>query len=225
MTGIGMILSKEWRSTLGSEKGVFFVYAIMVFTWSFLFISTGSGGTPEVYTVWLLTFAIVLTSVFAQNVYVAERVSGSLEILLTSGPSRGAILVGKTVFVVAMTSIMGFLCIGLSLVWAAILPWHIVPGTELAGARPFSFVIFADGAFMSAACAAWLSVALPSPRVLAFLNLLFGVFVVGLYYLVRAFLPIPSWCLALIVLAAGGVFMRLAWREFEGEKIIRPVSL
>lgn len=222
--GTAVIVAKEWRSFLGSEKVVFAVYVALVLLWSFLFVSTRAGGTAEIYTVWLLTFAIIVTSNFSQSVFVSERISGSFEILLTSGISRGAILGGKTLFVLLMSVAVGFACMGLSWVWEPL--WQrAVGGGAGTGPDPMALALYTSAAFMSTASSAWLSVVMGNPRALPFVNLIGTVGMIALYVVATTMLGLPVWGLAIIIVAIGGLFLAGAWREFNGEKIIRQINL
>jgi ABC-type Na+ efflux pump permease subunit len=214
-----LILKKEWRSFAGSEKGVFAVYGILVFVWSFLPLYNDlSFGGP----VWWLFFSVIVSGNFANTVFVAERLSGSMEILLTSGFSRAGVLMGKIIFVMLMSLAIGGLCFGLSFVWVALTGRLHLYATEsfLIGA-----LLYCAGTFMNAAAGAWMSIRLSSPRLIPFVNLLFVGLVFGIYYALRLTAPVPVWLLVVFLAASGIVFLLLAKKDFNGEKIIAPLDV
>jgi ABC-type Na+ efflux pump permease subunit len=216
------ILEKEWRTFTGSEKGVFIVYAILILTWSFLPLYNNLGSFALGGTVWWLFFSVIISGNFAQTVFVTERMSGSMEILLTSGFSRDGVLFGKILFVMVMSIAIGGLCIGLSLAWI-VLEGHVALlfGQSLL----YAALLYVAGTFMNASAGAWMSIRLSSPRLIPFVTILLVGLVCGLYYaLVRAF-PFPEWLLSALLFCAGCVFLALARKDFNGEKIIAPVDV
>jgi len=222
MNGWTAVFRREWRTFTGSDRGVFTVYGIIVVVWSFLFVTNLTDGSALVRIVWLATFAIVTTSNFSQVSLVSERTGGALEVLLTCGLSRGAILGGKIAFVSVMSSLMGYACIGLSSVWlgfAGRARDAFVPGilvTDLA--------VFAAASFMNAASAAWLSVALPNPRLLHFVNFAFAAVVLSLFFTVSSLLPVRPWTVSPLFFCCGCLFAWRARRAFDGEKVVHPVA-
>ena len=52
MKKLNAIIGKEWAGFLGSERGVFSVYGILVLSWSFLPLYKGLGTGP----IWWLFF-------------------------------------------------------------------------------------------------------------------------------------------------------------------------
>lgn len=223
MRGLCVVFAKEWKSFLGSDKGVFAVYTFLVVLWSFLFLSTGIEHTPQMHTIWLLMFSVIVGSNFSQGVLVSERINGALEVLLTSGLSRGQILYGKCLFIVVMSIAMGYLCVLLSMIWLAVA--NAMGGGYSAAVGPGGYVAFAAAAYMNASSAAWLSIHLSNPRMLHFINFVLMACVVALYHTVAFFVPLALPVLILLLVAVGTCFLVLARKGFEGEKIIRPVHL
>jgi ABC-type transport system involved in multi-copper enzyme maturation permease subunit len=216
------ILEKEWRTFTGSEKGVFIVYAILILTWSFLPLYNNLGSFALGGTVWWLFFSVIISGNFAQTVFVTERMSGSMEILLTSGFSRDGVLFGKILFVMVMSIAIGGLCIGLSLAWIA-LKGHaaLLPGTSLL----YAALLYVAGTFMNAAAGAWMSIRLSSPRLIPFVTILLVGLVCGVYYALFFAVPASEWLLSALLFCAGCVFLALARKDFNGEKIIAPVDV
>jgi ABC-type transport system involved in multi-copper enzyme maturation permease subunit len=216
------ILRKEWRNFVGSEKGVFAVYAILVFVWSFLPLYNNLGSFALGGAVWWLFFSVIVSGNFANTVFVAERMSGSMEILLTSGFSRNGVLFGKVLFVMIMSGVIGALCFCLSIAWIG-LSGHaaLLFGPSLL----YAVALYASGTFLNAAAGAWMSIRLSSPRLIPFVNILLVGVVCGVYYALFFTACMSAWALPALLLAVGCVFCALAKRDFNGEKIIAPVDV
>ena len=120
MSGLAVMLHKEWRCFLGSDRSMFVLYGVTVLMWSVLFVGAGAEGSAHTLAVWLLPFSVIVVSTFAQTVFVAERLTGAVEILLTSGLSRGSILGGKMLFVWLVAMVIGLLCMALGTVWSSL---------------------------------------------------------------------------------------------------------
>jgi ABC-type Na+ efflux pump permease subunit len=216
------ILRKEWRNFVGSEKGVFAVYGILVFVWSFLPLYNNLGSFALGGAVWWLFFSVIVSGNFANTVFVAERMSGSMEILLTSGFSRNGVLFGKVLFVMILSGVIGGLCLCLSLVWIG-LSGH---AAHLFGpSLLYAVALYASGTFMNAAAGAWMSIRLSSPRLIPFVNILLVGLVCGMYYALFFTACMSEWMLPALLLAVGCVFCALAKKDFDGEKIIAPVDV
>lgn len=222
MKDVIAVLQKEWRGFAGSEKGVFMVFGILVLSWSLLSRNNASGTSDFFSSVWWLFFSVVVCSNFANTVFVTERVNGSMEILLTSGFSRSAVLAGKVLFVIVVSVVIGGLCAALSLLWiccfdgaAPLLMRRILDGT----------ILFTCGAFMNAAAGAWMSIRFSSFRIIPFVNMLILSVMCAVYYTLTAAAGCPDWLLMAILTASGILFLILAAKDFNGEKIITPVDL
>jgi ABC-type Na+ efflux pump permease subunit len=212
------ILEKEWGNFKGSERGVFFIYGILVFSWSFFPLYKEMGSGP----IWWLFFSVIICGNFSNSVFVSERLNGSMEILLTSGFSRTTVFFGKIAFVLLMSTIIGILCFSLSMVWLSI------AGREQASMGigiVYDAVLFCTGVLMNAAFGAWMSFRLQSPRIIPFMTIMVMGLIVALFYGLSFAFATPQWALGLILAALAGVFGLLAKKEFDGEKIIQPIHL
>jgi ABC-type Na+ efflux pump permease subunit len=222
MNDIRSILTKESRNFTGSEKGVFVVYAILVLVWSFMPLYNSAGSFALGGAVWWLFFSVIVSGNFANSVFVAERMSGSMEILLTCGFSRGGVLFGKVLFIMAMSAIVGTVCFCLSLLWI------VVSGRAALALGPsflYAALLYAAGTFLNATAGAWMSIRLSSPRLIPFVNILFVGCVFAVYYELNFALAVSEWLLCGLLFAAGGIFLALAKKDFDGEKIIAPVDV
>jgi ABC-type Na+ efflux pump permease subunit len=218
MKKIKAVLIKEWRNFVGSERGVFFIYGVLVLSWSFLPLNKDLGSGP----IWWLFFSIIISGNFSNSVFVAERMNGSMEILLTSGFSRDSVFLGKTAFVVGATVSIGMACFLLSLAWTRIMGIDR-PVTE---AQLFQDAfLFCAGAFMNVTFGAWMSFRLQSPRIIPFLTILVMGLIVAGFACLSVFLKTPQWTLGVLLTIAAGIFGTLAKKEFHGEKVIQPIHL
>jgi ABC-type Na+ efflux pump permease subunit len=226
LKGLQIIFKKEFKSFLGSGKGILFIYLFLILLWSLMFITTDLNASVPVLVIWLLTLSVIIGGNFSQNVFVAERITGSIEILLTMGLSRLEILVAKTLFVTVMTTILGFACMGISMLWAVFGKTQAIEMISF-NAIPFTysdFLLFAVASFFNAASAAWLSIRLSNPRMLYFVNLGIMAALFAAYFLLTTYLQLHIFVF-LAVLLLGGVFLFILAKEsFEGEKVIQPVS-
>jgi hypothetical protein len=78
---------------------------------------------------------------------------------------------------------------------------------------------------MNAACAAWMSVRLQSPRIIPIVTILVMTLIVAGFSVALYFVNVPRWLLSVILLSAACAFLLLAKKEFNGEKIIQPIHL
>jgi ABC-type Na+ efflux pump permease subunit len=215
-----LVFTKEWLNFTRSDRSVFIVYFILVAGWGMLLAST-HGADSVSAPLWLTFFSVIIAANFSSTVFVAERMTGSLEILLTSGLSRGAILYGKVLFVIVMTLAIGIFCAVVGAVMRPLfggssplpLPGQVWPGITL----------YAASTFFNAAASACFSVWLPNPRLLHFLNLFILAIVMAAYTALSYVFSLPLYAVAGFLLVTGAVFMVLARRAFESERIIKPV--
>ncbi|MBN1128336.1 MAG: ABC transporter permease subunit [Chitinispirillaceae bacterium] len=217
-----LMVSKEWLNFTRSDRSVFFVYFILVVGWGMLIASTdGADGVSA--PLWLTFFSVIIAANFSSTVFVAERMTGSLEILLTSGLSRSAILYGKVVFVIIMTLAIGALCGMVGLLFRPL----ISPGSPLAlnGAAVPYVTLYVAATVFNAASGACFSVWLPNPRLLHFINLFILALVMSAFLAISHFFTLPLHGVSAFLLATGMVFMALARRAFDSERILKPVVL
>lgn len=221
MNNAALIFRKEWMSFTGSDRSVFFVYAILVIGWGML-LATSQDSPGSYLPLWIALFSVIVAANFSATVFVAERVSGSLEVLLTSGVSRNGILYGKLLFVVGMTLVIGAGCAGFSVLVKPLFAEarEYGTGTTLSGC-----VIYCAAAFLNAACSAWLSVVLPNPRLLHLLSLFMISGIMALQMVLSVYFPVPPLSGAGVMAVAGVFFSVLAQREYNSERIIKPVIL
>jgi hypothetical protein len=217
-----IVLRNEWLSFLSSDRGLFVVYAVMIVGWGFL-IATWKSFLLFFAPFWLASFSVIIAATFANSVFVSDRISGSLEILLTCGISRSGILKGKLGFIFFMTMVVGALCMGLASAVRYIL-FHAMGGAEVI-IGPSGIAVYCGATFLTATSSAYFSVLLPNPRVLHFINLIMVIFLVCLYSVLAIYWPIPLYVLALFLILFGVIFFFLAKKEFESERITKLIIL
>jgi ABC-type Na+ efflux pump permease subunit len=218
MKKINAILGKEWMNFKGSERGVFAIYGILVFFWSFFPLNRDLGAGP----IWWLFFSVIISGNFSNSVFVSERLSGSMEILLTSGFSRKSVLFGKIAFVLCMSVVIGVLCFSMSIVWLSVSGRG---GFLSAPEVLYGIGLYCCGAFMNATCGAWLSVRLQSPRIIPFMTIFIMAAMVGCFYLLSYVFGTHLWMLSIVFIAFAVLFLLLAKKDFDGEKVIQPLHL
>jgi len=188
-----------------------------------LFVSTAVDGSAETSLVWLLTFSVIIVSNFTQTVFVAERLNGSCEILLTCGLSRDAILFGKTLFVAGISTVMGYLCMALASLWIYVMSFYgIVPALTFG---PGDLLLFAVAACFNSSAASVLSIYLPNPRMSHFVNFLIMALVAAAFFAARRFFPLSPAVLCCFLLAVSGACMVMARHGFSGERAARRVTI
>jgi ABC-type Na+ efflux pump permease subunit len=227
MSNITTVLRKELKCFAGSDKGTFFLYALLSVIWSFALLSgtgtTGAASAPSdpfgTDRLWLVFFSVIVTGNFSNTVFISERVTGTLEILITSGLPRSSVLYGKMAFVILMTSVIGAACAALAFLWSALPIGLDFP-------RPLGIsdaLAYLSVTYLSAAASAYLSVRMANPRFLHFVNLFMIGGIMAACVAAGAFFDAHPSIFIVAFLLAGGIFTLLAKREFEGERIIRPV--
>jgi ABC-type Na+ efflux pump permease subunit len=217
-----LMFRKEWLNFLRGDRSVFLVYLMLVAGWGGLLASMHTSG-PQTAPLWVVFFSVIIAANFSSTVFVIERMSGSLEILLTSGMSRSAILYGKMAFVVVMTVAIGAACMA-----CALLLRRLFAGASTASVEPFTVAycaLYVSATVLNAASSAYLSVWLPNPRLLHFINLLLLGFIMTAYLTVSFIRPVSLYAVVALLTLLAAVFAALARKEFQSERIVKPVVL
>ena len=218
MRGIKSIFVKEWKCFTGSDRGLFLFYSVLIISWS-LFLAFREKPSEVGGPWWLIFFSVVVTANFSSTVFISERINGALEILITSGFSRKTILIGKMVFILCMSVVMGIACLGLGTVFRN----SFNGGNEVLSLM--DFFAFIGAAFYNTAGAAFLSVRMSNPRLLHIANMLVLTVLVILYSVLSFYQHMPPYALVVALFVIGAFFTWLAIREFESERVLRPVDL
>ncbi len=219
MGGFKIVFAKELQCFAGSDRGMFILYSVIVIVWSAL-LATRSSDSFDSGPLWLVFFSIVITANFSNSIFVSERTNGSLEILITSGLSRNAVLYGKMFFIITMSVLFGTVCIILSLLLDKYIFYNSMPSTGIE-----SFLLYTSSTFLNVAASAYFSIKLTNQRLLHFVNM----FVLGLF--VSVYLTLAQFITMSIYYLIGAMFISgagICWRTqklYHGEKIIQSVSI
>lgn len=198
---------------------MFILYSIIVVVWSAL-LATRSSNSFDSGPLWLVFFSVVITANFSNSIFVAERTNGSLEILITSGLSRNAVLYGKLFFIISMSVLFGGVCIILSRILDTYLFFNSMPSTDFQ-----SFLLYTSSTFLNVAASAYFSIRLTNQRLLHFVNM----FVLGLF--VGAYMVLAQYVTMSIYYLIGAMFFcgaGICWRTqklYHSEKIIQSVTI
>jgi hypothetical protein len=222
MSQVLLIFKKEWLNFTRGDRSAFFIYLVLVAGWGVLLASMNDQGAAAA-PLWIVVFSVIVAVNFSGTVFVLERLSGSLEILLTCGISRSAILYGKMLFVVVMTAGIGAACLAFALLMRTVMNVPEGGSSEILIGR--ISILYVSATFLNAAGSAYFSVVLPNPRLLHFLNLFIAGFVMTVYTAITLVRPLPLETAAAALMLLGVVFTALARREFESERIVKPVVL
>jgi len=219
MTGFGIIMNKEWRFFIGSDRGVFILHLFLILSWSLMLV-TPHEATFTNGSFWLVFFSVIVSANFANTVFIAERINGTMEILITSGISRKAILFGKTFFVLLTSSCIGFLCIGLATVWK-----HTIYTDSTFTLSANEIMTYLCAVFFNTSCGAYLSLRMNNPRLMNLVTILILAFVLSVYTALGSYFTLPDFLLPLILCCTGVMWTTLSLKLYESEKILQPVSL
>lgn len=217
-----LVAAKEWAAFVAGDRSALTVHGILVLTWSGILSFNMAQDSPQSGGMWWIFFSVIVTSNFANTTFIAERLNGSLEILLTSGLRRGAILAGKILFVFAMAMGMGTLCLALALFWLFLAP---AASGMSAAALGFNVIVYAMACIMNATCSAWLSTRLSNPRLSHFANLLLMALIIGVHSTLQEFFAFAPWSLPATLLILATIFGLLATRAFFSDKVVQPINL
>jgi len=219
MKGMGVVIAKEWKCFTGSDRGTFILYVVLILIWSSLLAARTSDNFSS-GPLWLVFFSIVITSNFASTVFISERFNGALEIFITSGLSRDAILFGKIVFITAISLIFGGLCVGISVVIE-----KAVLNNDVLSLSISDFLLYASATFFNVAGSAYLSVRMSNNRLLHIINMfMLGGIVTG-YTIVSSIFTTPEIYLLIILNSLALIFCVMARRLYHTEKIIQPLNM
>ena len=214
-----LVTKREFMNFLGSDRQVFVVYGFMVLIYSFVFATNArdAGGAGPV--IWWIFFSIIAAGTFSNMVFVAERLNSAIEILLTSGISRTAVLYGKMQYLMIISALFGVVPFALSYPLEAVLAKNGLPVSMTEAWK--GPLLYLAASYLNASCAAWLSFRLGNPRLLHFVSMLVLAAGVGVYFAGDR----SVWAPMIFLLVTGTVFLRLAAREIHGERVIQPLHL
>jgi ABC-type Na+ efflux pump permease subunit len=220
-----LIFRKEWKGFTRSNRGIFLIYGALVIMWSFLISSNINLNESNLSYLWLVFFSVIITGNFSNTTFISERLAGSLEILLTSGISRLSILMGKIVFVVIMSAVLGSIC------------YTFAFFIEFIQIKRFDFEIFKTSSFWQelllyfGACyinttsSAWLSCKLSNPRLIHFINFFLLGIVITIHALLSELMVLSILHLTIALIITGLFLNVMAHKSYKSEKVIQPLIL
>jgi ABC-type Na+ efflux pump permease subunit len=224
MKNILLTAQNEFLCFCRSDRGILIVYSVLVLVWSALLASNMHQLSFDAGAIWLIFFSVIVSGNFANTTFVSERLNGSLEIILTCGVSRMAILLGKMLFILAMSAISGFVCylLALAAAWITGLnPFIVFKASDAAG----MLMLYISACYMNTTCGAWLSLRLANPRLSQFTNLVVLGVIVGAHTALSAFTKPSPWLLPSVLILLGTLFLIVAVKDFKSERIIQPLSM
>ena len=225
MNSIVPVFLNEVHCFFNNDKTTYFTYIILVIVWSIL-ISTNimHSEIDSQNILWLIFFSVIVSGNFSIQTFVSERVSGSLEILLTSGFSRATIVNGKIVFIMTMSVFLGILCYTIGFIFSIAANEALFKFIELRYRyHLLNLLIYSAACFMNVACGAWFSCQVKNPRLLHFLTLFIVAIIVVLHKLLEYIFGIPFLSLFYALLILGAIFYVLTIKAFHSEKVVTPV--
>ncbi len=219
MGGFRVVFTKELQCFAGADRGMFILYSVIVIVWSAL-LATRSSDSFDSGPLWLVFFSIVITANFSNSIFVSERTNGSLEILITSGLSRNAVLYGKMFFIITMSVLFGTVCIIFSLFLDRYIFYNSMPSTGIE-----SFLLYTSSTFLNVAASAYFSIKLTNQRLLHFVNMfVLGIFV-SIYLTLAQFITMSIYYLIGAMFVSGAGICWRAQKLYHSEKIIQSVSI
>jgi ABC-type Na+ efflux pump permease subunit len=217
------IFSHESRKFFGNDKAVFVVYGVLILLWSGLFVSSVRENSQVLAPMWLMTFSVIAVTNFAQSVFISERSSGAWEVVLSAGFSRSALVVAKVSFVALGAVVMGLSCLGVGWLGLLLFSPYSADADNLMAA--VSVALYCCTALFNALFSALLTVYLPNPRLVHFVNFAVIALIMAVYYAFAAIYALSSWYLAGLLVLLSLILVPLVVRGFESERIVRPVNL
>lgn len=232
MSSIIAIIKKEFKNFSHSGRATIFLYALIASIWGVAIAETG-----DVYL--LMFLAVMIVGSFTNTVFISERVNGALEILITSGFSRRAVLFGKMAYILLMAVIMLFVCMIFSTIMSVLMQMFFYDALIMNNAlTSFSInfriaeavSLYIPVAFMCVASSAYFSVRLSTPRFLHFINIFITGIITGIsIIIIETYVPDgsnnPTIYDNIGFIAAGIFFTILADKQFSGEHPTRPTTI
>ena len=118
--------------------------------------------------VWVLFFSLVSSAGITTSVFIRERLTGVLEVLLTSGLSRRRIVLEKLLFSYGVVLVMGLLTFVVAIGVSGVLYDKLYSLNVVIQ----YFVAYSGGALVLVSSSAWFALLLSNPRVAYLFNFL-----------------------------------------------------
>ena len=166
---------------------------------------------------WVLFYALVTSAGITSTVFIRERQSGNLEILLVSGVSRKEIALSKIAFSFGVTSLMG----GVTLLVATLFSVAVFGESVTVSALAKYYVVYLFGAALMVSSSAWLALVLDNPRTVYILNFLLLSVISVLFITLATFFESYGMALLVIFIPLPLLFVWLTYRQLFKESVIR----
>lgn len=214
------IMKFEFRSLIKSGPSAI---ALLVFTallWS-NYVSSQVTSIEDVGSfLWVISFAFVMTAGISYSVFIRERTNGALEILLTSGIEKLAIIQGKILFATIVSSLMGVT----SFLVAFFIKYVIFREEFYAWSELFDILIMYIGsAVFITSLSAFYSLLLKTPRLIQFLNFMTIGILSSIYMVFNILLETRLEYFAITLLFLSAILNKISSKLFLREQVIEQV--
>lgn len=214
------IMKFEFRSLVKSGPSAI---ALLVFTallWS-NYVSNQVVSIADMGSfLWVISFAFVMTAGISYSVFIRERTNGALEILLTSGIEKVAIIRGKILFATIVSSLMGVT----SFIFAFLIKYVILREEFYSWFELFDILLMYVGAVVFiTSLSAFYSLLLKTPRLIQFLNFITLGILSAIYIVFDVLLQVPLWGFAVTLIAFSAMLNQISSKLFLREQVIEQV--
>ncbi len=220
MSELFLIYKQELLSFLKSGKSSLLLLAFTTLAWGgFITNKIETIDDPSSY-LWVLFFSLVAGAGLTTSVFVRERVSATLEVLLHSGLERNSILLGKLLFTTSMTLLVGVGAFSISFIVRSIL---YKDSGQLFDEIGVVISLYSASTILVSNSSALLSMVLSNPRLVQFVNFSLLTVVSVLFGLFSPQGRISLWILSFSLIILSAILFFFTKRAFRNEKIIQPL--
>lgn len=214
------IMKYEFKSLIKSGPATIALLIFTALVWS-NYVSNQVESIEEVGSfLWVISYAFVMTAGISYSVFIRERTSGALEILLTSGIERLDIIRGKIAFATIVSSLMGVVSFGVAFIIKYLIFkadfFSYTELTEILG-------IYVGSTVFITSLSAFYSLLLKTPRLMQFLNFITLGILSFIYILFDVMLEIPLWYFALFLMILSSILNRITSGLFLREQVIEQI--
>ncbi len=221
MSETTLIFKQEFSSFIKSGKSSLLLVFITALTWGGMISSKISSFDEPTSYLWIIFFAMVASAGLTNSVFVRERLSNTLEILLTTGLNRSSILYGKLLFTSTATLFIGVCALLTATLFAKVL--------SLSGEIGFyeisqSVLLYLGATLLVTSSSAFLSLALSNPRLVQLINFTtLTLFSITFTFISMFVVELPLHSLSISMAVGSLLFTLLAKKWFNSEKVIQPL--
>lgn len=216
-----LIFQNELNSYFNSDRALFLAHTILILSFGSIYASRFKDIASDMGVVWLVSFSVIVSSNFSYSTFVSERMNGMLEILLVSGIQRRDILLGKVLFATLFSSLMGIFIYIVAILFNVSL--GEVNSFNIWDTLISVFPIYLSACIFNINVSAWLSVKLPNPRILTFVNLFVIIIIASINMFVTQSLGLTGNVIIPVLSLGGVIFYFLALKEYRSENVTKPL--